>query len=642
MAIQTPKVQPYYASHSLATEWKDKGITDDNAAGDESAFSQAAYSLSDKTAILKLLSNYINDYVSKYNQAVESDVNRNKTLQYENNVLFPAAKAAISSIAATGKYASVNTANSILSNVQTELAALNATEASIKQWIAFLSDINYSVASCVNNIKDDNTKAAKPTPSETILGFYAGYWADRAFLYQYDVNWVIRTIAELNDTFNSHLTALNIYFDQIFTIDDQVSGANSYRSTHKEIVSQADYQEKLNQDQAANTQAFLEQLTVTAGKAKLAPFLIQALLNLAKNGLNMSTCPTTKPEELAWTQAPLPYKFDMPGGGKLTQSGLKFYEAAVPLKINNGDYKSEIDLFYDWQLKPEGSSWEYWRSLSHHLWELSGRTPAAATVDSAIDDNTRKKNAFIWYVCNNWYADHTVDDGMIDLLSYFSDGKYTRDDIIRVIAGKPATQPKPTIPEFKATIALRKSILSSPLSPRTQQNAGKTQEQLKAEADAAAKAVYDAQLTENQKKLDDTLNQLKTASDSDKKALTDQVNALTEEIKKLQAQIAEKSNNALAPYTGKFTVGQQVKRKSDGAIFTIAETVSGTTVAGVNSNGKTSLDESEIELYTTPAQAIVAEVPFFERKVLGMPMPYAIGGGVAAVGLLILLTRKAD
>lgn len=70
-----------------------------------------------------------------------------------------------------------------------------------------------------------------------------------------------------------------------------------------------------------------------------------------------------------WKKAPLPYSpAVLKQGGGLTQQGVDFYRAATSVAIEDGNYKSEQEFFYDWTVRPAGSTIEFWHSLSHDLW----------------------------------------------------------------------------------------------------------------------------------------------------------------------------------------------------------------------------------------------------------------------------------
>lgn len=70
-----------------------------------------------------------------------------------------------------------------------------------------------------------------------------------------------------------------------------------------------------------------------------------------------------------WKKSALPYSpAVLKQGGGLTQQGVDFYRAATSVAIEDGNYKSEQEFFYDWTVRPAGSTIEFWHSLSHDLW----------------------------------------------------------------------------------------------------------------------------------------------------------------------------------------------------------------------------------------------------------------------------------
>lgn len=54
--------------------------------------------------------------------------------------------------------------------------------------------------------------------------------------------------------------------------------------------------------------------------------------------------------------------------GKLSAFGLQFLRTAIVAGIDSGKYPSELSLFYDWTIQPEGSSLEWWHSFTHDVW----------------------------------------------------------------------------------------------------------------------------------------------------------------------------------------------------------------------------------------------------------------------------------
>ena len=73
-----------------------------------------------------------------------------------------------------------------------------------------------------------------------------------------------------------------------------------------------------------------------------------------------------------WSQIPAEFNpGDLSGAGDLTPAGLEFMKIAVSSGIDGGTYPSEGQLFYDWTIRPKGSSIKWWHSFTHWMWKNS-------------------------------------------------------------------------------------------------------------------------------------------------------------------------------------------------------------------------------------------------------------------------------
>ena len=75
-----------------------------------------------------------------------------------------------------------------------------------------------------------------------------------------------------------------------------------------------------------------------------------------------------------WAKAPLPFsEATLKQSGGLTMAGVELYRASISQAIEEGQYKSEQELFYDWTVRPnpDNSTIAFWHSLSHDLWTKS-------------------------------------------------------------------------------------------------------------------------------------------------------------------------------------------------------------------------------------------------------------------------------
>lgn len=78
-----------------------------------------------------------------------------------------------------------------------------------------------------------------------------------------------------------------------------------------------------------------------------------------------------------WSNLPLDFNTgDLSGAGELTPAGLEFLKIAVTSGIEGGTYPSEQQLFYDWTIRPKGSSIKWWHSFTHWAWTNSAKFKA--------------------------------------------------------------------------------------------------------------------------------------------------------------------------------------------------------------------------------------------------------------------------
>ena len=78
--------------------------------------------------------------------------------------------------------------------------------------------------------------------------------------------------------------------------------------------------------------------------------------------------------DVEWAKQPLPFsEAVLKQSGGLTMAGVELYRASISAAIEDGQYQSEKELFYDWTIRPnpDKSTIAFWHSLSHDLWTKS-------------------------------------------------------------------------------------------------------------------------------------------------------------------------------------------------------------------------------------------------------------------------------
>ena len=238
------------------------------------------------------------------------------------------------------------------------------------------------------------------------------------------------------------------------------------------------------------------------------------------------------------------------------------------------------------------------------------------TPDKTKDINTflaQSRDMLVWRIINGDFNDPSkVTDSEVDLLTLFSGGKFKRNEVIDSIEGKKipiiiTKQPADTTVVF----AQYNARTANPLSQTTVTAGGMTQLEMQAEADAKAKAEYDAKLAAAKQAQDDLNNQLAAANDAEK-------NSLKQQLKDLSDSIAQLKQDQLDA-TVKAKESKQNKTP---------DTSPGTDITPV------------IIPSIQPTQVTADKESFMDKKIFGYPAPYVIGGGVAALGLVLLLVRE--
>ena len=72
-----------------------------------------------------------------------------------------------------------------------------------------------------------------------------------------------------------------------------------------------------------------------------------------------------------WKKPALPFsEAVLKQSGGLTMAGVELYRASISTAIEEGQYKNEAELFYDWTIRPnpDTSTLAFWHSFSHDLW----------------------------------------------------------------------------------------------------------------------------------------------------------------------------------------------------------------------------------------------------------------------------------
>ncbi len=116
--------------------------------------------------------------------------------------------------------------------------------------------------------------------------------------------------------------------------------------------------------------------------------------------------PPADPFDVAWNAPPLPMNWNsVAGAGKLTLPGLVFFKAGLSAALDDPTYKpaplkSEEQLYRQWDLRPEGATPQWWRAITHDVWENSARYRADLVAANELYQKTKvtagEHNASDW------------------------------------------------------------------------------------------------------------------------------------------------------------------------------------------------------------------------------------------------------
>ena len=533
--MKSPSVYPSYSKTSLSPSRPDDNKT-------YMQFAQATFAVTDKSSLVAMAQCYLDDCKSKFSQIVYQSMNDQSELSYLKDMLIPAATDSLNNIAKSGKFQSINDANTFKSSaIKSRDLAMGLQNANAQ----LISTVNVAVialADAFNNISDPSS-----TISSSQTGQSANYWARIVYLWQFDFNTWSEKFTSNSQKEIDYIASSSADIGKIFDIDDAANGDKSYRSTHKVATSKSALDEKEKQELLAKSEEFYKYLKDQAAGSPIAYFLNMCIVAIAGTGTLYTACPAEKP-------------------------------VYTPPQISTG-------------------------------------MGSFAEIVSAVTKFNR--NTFVWDLCNGKFNESKkITDREIAVIMAVNGGAFTMDSLKNSING---VFPIVKLPSASLTSAFTrlKAVNLSALSNNTFTNSGGLS-QIGAIAAAAAKAKVcaDARLAADKAAKDAAEAALAHASESEKKAMQDKIIQLQAEIDKGKQSV----------------IDADVKAKEADAKKLLEE--------------KTNATDHTKELPVVPTVVptvvpLTVEPEEIQKKLIfGIPAPYVIGGGIAAIALLVIASRR--